>query len=237
MNEAIATVGNNALVLDTPDETSLENEVGVFGERVNAVVVKDQASYEAAAELVKEVKRVQKQVTEYWEPLRINAKAAYDAVLARKKEMLTPLEKAEKALKKKMGDYTAEVERRRKAAEEAIRRAAEAEIVKKLDEAADAEASGDADGAEYAMAEAEVMEGVAIGGNGKQSGPKADGISKSKAWKITRIDPSKVPVEIMGVVIRPVDEKAVMRIIKATKGTIGIPGIEYEETVSISVRS
>lgn len=237
MNEAIATVGNNALVLDTPDETSLENEVGVFGERVNAVVVKDQTSYEAAAELVKEVKRIQKQVTEYWEPLRINAKAAYDAVLTRKKEMLTPLDKAEKALKKKMGDYATEVERRRKAAEEAIRRAAEAEIVKKLDEAADAEASGDADGAEYAMAEAEVMEGIAIGGGGKQAGPKADGVSQSKSWRITGIDPSKVPVEIMGVVIRPVDEKAIMRIIKATKGVIRIPGVEYEETVNISVRA
>ena len=237
MNEAIATVGNNALVLDTPEETSLESQVSVFEEKVNAVVIKNQAGYEGAAELVKEVKRVQKQVTDYWEPLRVNAKAAYDAVLARKKEMLTPLDRAEKVLKKKMGDYTLEVERKRREAEEALRRAAEAEISKKLDEAAEAEASGDVDGAEYAMAEAEVLEGVSIGGDGGKAGPKAAGVSQSKSWEITEIDPDKVPVSIMGAVIRPVDEKAVMRIIKASKGTIQIPGIKYKETVNISVRS
>ena len=39
------------------------------------------------------------------------------------------------------------------------------------------------------------------------------------------------------VVIRPVDEKAVARLIKMSKGQIKIPGIEYKETVSVSIRT
>ena len=78
-----------------------------------------------------------------------------------------------------------------------------------------------------------------ISKSGRVSGvaPKAAGVSTSRAWKITNIDSSKVPVEIAGAIIRPVDEKAVMALIKATKGSIKIPGIEYEETVNISIRA
>lgn len=51
---------------------------------------------------------MQKKVKKYWEPLRVSAKSTYDDVLARKKEMLDPLEAAEKILKGKMGDYSME---------------------------------------------------------------------------------------------------------------------------------
>lgn len=65
---------------------------------------------------------------------------------------------------------------------------------------------------------------------------KVKGVSKSKTWKIVGVDASHVPVEINGMVIRPVDEKAILRIIKASKGTIRIPGVIYEETTQISAR-
>lgn len=87
------------------------------------------------------------------------------------------------------------------------------------------------------MAEAEVLDDVAKSGKVGAAVPKAAGISTSKAWKITSIDIAQVPVEIAGAIIRPVDEKAVMALIKATKGSIKIPGIIYEETTNISVRA
>ena len=209
----------------------------MFEQQAMSVVVKDDASYSAAGEIARQVKRMQKQVKDYWEPLRVNAKAAYDSVLARKKEMLEPLEKAERILKKLMGDYALEKERRRQAEEAAMRRLAQLEMERKLEEAAKAETAGDSAGAEFAMAEAEVMEGVAAGGSIKSQAPKADGVSRTKAWKIVSIDSSKVPISFNGTEIRPVDEQAVMRLIKASKGSIQIPGIKYEETVSVSVRA
>lgn len=236
MSEAIATVGNNALVLD-PAEDTLAEEASLVEQQAQSVVIKTDADYGIAGDLTRSVKQMQKKVEDYWEPMRVSAKKAYDDILAHKKEMLDPLKVAEKILKGKMGDYTMEKERRRKAQEEAMRRLAEQEMNRKLEEAAKAEAAGDTAGAEFAMTEAEVMEGVSIGGSIKSQAPKASGVSQSKAWKITGIDSSKVPVAFGGVEIRPVDERAVMRLIKESKGTIQIPGIQYEETVSISVRA
>ena len=37
-------------------------------------------------------------------------------------------------------------------------------------------------------------------------------------------------------VIRPVDEAAIMRLIRATKGGIKIPGVEYTEKAKMSFR-
>lgn len=236
MNEAMATVGNNALVLDTAED-ALNQEASLIEQKAQSVVVASDADYSTAGELTKTVKQMQKKIEEYWEPLRVSAKATYDDVLARKKEMLDPLKAAEKILKGKMGDYSMEKERKRRAQEEAMRRLAQQEMDRKLAEAMEAEAAGDTAGAEYAMTEAEVMEGVSIGGSITAQAPKANGVSQSKSWKIVGIDSSQVPISFGGVEIRPVDERAVMRLIKESKGTIQIPGIQYEETVSISVRA
>ena len=123
MNENLATVGSNALVLDSPEDT-LTREAGLIEQQASSVVVTNDAEYAAAGDLTKAVKQMQKKVKDYWEPMRVNAKAAYDEVLAHKKEMLDPLEAAEKILKGKMGDYSMEKERKRRAQEEAMRKLA-----------------------------------------------------------------------------------------------------------------
>jgi len=237
MNEAVATIGSSALVLDTAEEQDLGKEVSIVEKQADAVTVSNDVDFAKAGEITKQVKQMQKQVKDYWEPLRLSAKNAYDSVLSHKKEMLDPLESAEKILKNKMGTYTMEKERQRREQEEAMRKLAQAEMDRKLEEAAKAESGGDTAAAEFAMAEAEVMEGVSLGGSIQAQTPKAQGVTQSKSWKISHIDSSKVPTTINGVEIRPVDESAVMRLIKASKGTIQIPGIKYEETVTISVRS
>lgn len=66
--------------------------------------------------------------------------------------------------------------------------------------------------------------------------PTAAGTSTRKDWQIKSIDPFKVPVAVNGMEIRPVDTAAVMRLIRASKGTIVIPGIVYEETTQMSFR-
>ena len=110
MNENLAIVGSNALVLDSPEDT-LTQEASLIEKQASSVAVTNDAEYAAAGDLTKAVKKMQKKVKDYWEPMRVNAKAAYDEVLAHKKEMLDPLEAAEKILKGKMGDYSMEKER------------------------------------------------------------------------------------------------------------------------------
>lgn len=167
----------------------------------------------------------------------MSAKKNYDEVLNHRKEMIEPLEKAEKIVKTKVNEYSAEQERKRREQEEAMRRLAQAEIDRHLNEAAEAEANGDAVGAEYAMAEAEMMEGVSIAGGVQHQTPKVKGISQSKTWEIceSECDWSKVPVSLVGIELRPVDKAAVLRLIKMSKGQVEIPGIKFRETYTTSV--
>lgn len=245
MNEA-KTIGSNALVLDTAEESvvvmnaeenKLEKEVSQIEQRAEAVVVATAADFEAAGAFLQQIKQAQKQVKGYWEPLRVSAKKSYDEVLAHRKEMIDPLDKAEKIVKDKVNEYRVAEERKRREQEEAMRRLAQAEVDRRLSEAAEAEANGDAVGAEYAMAEAEMMEGVSITGGVQTQMPKVKGISQSKTWELceNECDWSQVPVSLAGVELRPVDKAAVIRMIKMSKGQIQIPGIKYRETFVTSV--
>lgn len=159
MNDA-KTIGSNALVLDTAEEnvtvmnaeeSKLGKEVSLIEQRAEAVVVASGADFEDAGLFLKQIKQAQKQVKDYWEPLRVSAKKSYDEVLNHRKEMIEPLEKAEKIVKVKVNEYSAEQERKRREQEEAMRRLAQAEIDRHLNEAAEAEANGDAVGAEYTV--------------------------------------------------------------------------------------
>lgn len=148
MNDA-KTIGSNALVLDTAEEnvtvmnaeeSELGKEVSLIEQRAEAVVVASGADFEDAGLFLKQIKQAQKQVKDYWEPLRVSAKKSYDEVLNHRKEMIEPLEKAEKIVKVKVNEYSAEQERKRREQEEAMRRLAQAEIDRHLNEAAEAEA-------------------------------------------------------------------------------------------------
>lgn len=233
MNDA----GRDALVLDTTEEKQLTKEVSAVERRASDIIIRTDVDYAMAGELTKQVKTAQKKVEEYWEPMRESTYKAYKSVTDHKKEMIDPLKNAEKILKSKMGEYTMEQERKRREQEAEMRRLAEIEREKKLAEAEAAESKGDIAAAEFAMAEAEVMDNVAVTGTVQVAAPKVEGISKTKAWRITGIDDEKVPIDIAGIVIRPVDEKAILNLIKQSKGKIKIPGVTFEETVSISVRS
>lgn len=237
MNEAKTTViGSNALVLDSAEE-KLGKQVSTVELQAEALVISDGETYEQGAEMLKKVKEVSKKVEEYWEPLRQSTHEAYQKVLSQKKEMTEPLKSAEKILKGKIGEYTAEQERIRREQEEAMRKKAQKEAERKLAEALEAQDNGDLVGAEYAMAEAEVMDNLAVAGRIQPQVPKVKDVSSQKAWKITAIDSSAVPINFNGIELRPVDEKMIMSLIKTSKGKIEIPGVKYIETATISVRS
>ena len=234
MERVIATIGSNAMVLDDA-QREMDKRAAEIKLMAHDVVVSNDYEYMQAVELLKAVKQQQKKVKDYWEPMRISAKESYDNILAHKKTMLEPLEVAEKVIKAKTSAYIEEQERVRRAQEEKLRKLAAKEVDSKLEQAARAETEGDTVGAEYAMAEAEIMDTISV--NVKAQTPKASGVSHSKTWRITAIDSSKVPVSFGGVEIRPVDERAVLRLIKESKGMIQIPGVVYEEEVTTSVRA
>lgn len=222
--------------LEPVDEQQLTQEVTDIEFRAESFVIQTPEDYEAAGEFGKLLKRKAAEVTGFFKPMKDSAYQAHKAVCDREKAMLTPLKNAEKIVKKTMGDYLMEQERIRREAEEAARRAAEEERERKLKEAMALEAAGDKEGAEAAVEEAVVMDeatGYSVPASVK---PKVSGVSTSKDWEVTSIDTSKVPVNFSGMELRPVDQAAVIRLIRASKGSIAIPGIAYREVAKMSFR-
>ena len=222
--------------LEPVDEQQLTQEVTDIEFRAESFVIQTPEDYEAAGEFGKLLKRKAAEVTGFFKPMKDSAYQAHKAVCDREKAMLTPLKNAEKIVKKTMGDYLMEQERIRREAEEAARRAAEEERERKLKEAMALEAAGDKEGAEAAVEEAVVMDeatGYSVPASVK---PKVSGVSTSKDWEITSIDTAKVPVNFSGMELRPVDQAAVIRLIRASKGSIAIPGIAYREVAKMNFR-
>lgn len=227
-------------VIETPDvteqEKTLSKQVTEIEFQASAITIESEDDYQNAAGFGRMLKQRTSDVKEFWKPMKDAAHKAHAEICSKEKAMLQPLTNAEKILKNTMGAYVAEQDRKRREAEEAARRAAQEEVNRKMQEAIDLDAAGDAAGAEMAMMEAEVMddmsENVAVAG----AKPKADGASASKDWEIVDIDTALVPTSVAGVEIRPVDKAAVMRLIRASKGSIKIEGVTYKEVVKIALR-
>lgn len=98
------------------------------------------------------------------------------------------------------------------------------------------EAKGQLDAAADALAEADVVDSASRSVVVEAEKIKADGASAGIDWEITAVDDAKVPVDFSGVCIRPVDTKAILKLIRATKGQIKIPGIVYKAVPKISLR-
>lgn len=224
------------IVAEVDKSSELDGEVKLIDSQVHNAVINTRKDFDAACELLKQIKDMQKQVAEYWGPLVKAAHEAHKQVKARENAMKKPLEKAEDDIKQKIAVYLDDIEKRRQEAEIAMRRLAQQEVDRKLDEAIAASSEGDLVAAEFAMNEAEIMDDVAMSGSVQNQFQPVNGISASKTWKITNIDSDSVPVRIGDTIIRPIDEKAILSLIKKAQGQISIPGITFEETTAISIR-
>ena len=240
MSQNLAVVGSSALVYDLGNDVrgQLGQETSLIEQRAAQITVTDSLSAEAATAFKKQISQFKKRVEAYWEPVRADAKRAYDSVLAKKKEMLTPLDRAEKAVAKKINDYAYETEMKRRREEEARQKLIQAEIDRKLAEAAQAETAGDAMGAEMAMAEAEVYDGL---GAAKAETPgKLNGMTQKLGWEIVSLAPAQVPITICGIEVhisnKAVVEQLVRKAIELSGGKAEIPGVIYRETMKVSVR-
>lgn len=218
--------GENELTVQV---TGIENEAGL-------IRVTTEKEYQEAGEFGVMLKEKMAEVTDFFAPMKKAAHEAHKQVCDREKQMLSPLKNAEKSLKKAMGDYALKIEQERRRAEEEARRLAQEEAARKLEESIEAEANGDIEAAREAMLDAELAETASTEIRVDSSAPKTKGVSTTKDWEIESIDLSKVPNEIAGVLIRPVDEAAVIKLIRASKGTIKIEGINYKETIKMSFR-
>lgn len=191
--------------------------------------------YTFAAEKLREIKATESKVKDYWKAPKEAAAKAHKDICAKEKEMLKPLEAAEKSIKESMQKYNEIQEQLRlKAIEEEKARQRE-EADRLLNEAIQNELNGDCIGSEQGLAMAEIvsdMEAVAA----PAEAPKADGIAAAKVWKARVIEPESVPAYANGIEIREIRQSALDQLAKLTKGTAKIPGVEFYQEYRISAK-
>lgn len=215
------------------DELTVRREAITLEQQAQDYQIQTNEDYSEAADFLKRVKGVEKEVKDYWKPAKEAAAKAHKAICEKEKTMLSICEKAESILKEKMLAYSQKIEAERRAAEEEAKKAAQAEAERLLAEAENAEKAGDTMLATISMAMAEQIEKgtptVQI------SKPSLQGISERKVWKVRITDEKAVPSYVNGICVRPVDEKAIMQLHKLNPN-IQIPGCEFYQKSQITVR-
>jgi len=231
----ISVIGNTATVESKPPaEEALKQETSLLEIQAEGTLVTNDEEYQSAAEFGRAIKAKANEITAFFKPMKDAAHKAHKEVCEREKKMLEPLAKAEKLVKQAMGAYVTEQERKRKEAEEAARRAAAAEAERKLADAISLEEQGREDEAAAAIEEAEVIDTVGSSLTISAAPPKVKGVTAKRDYEIVGVDGAKVPINFAGIELRPVDTAAVMCLIRASKGSIQIPGITYRETTNMS---
>lgn len=119
--------------MDTPD---FKQDAIAVKEKAEAIQIKDQESYDAAAEVFKAVGELEKQIIAHYKPMKESAWTTHKRIVAAEKSVLDPVLEAKAKLSRAIGAF--EEEERRK--EEAERRRLEAEALAKLEEERLAEA-------------------------------------------------------------------------------------------------
>jgi len=215
------------LVKLTPENEQLIVEAGTMLEYFKNYRVVNQEGYTSAAFELKKIKDKTKIIEEarkaITKPLDEAKKKAMDLF----RDPLELLTRAEKFVKKAILDFQQRQEKVRREQEAKLREQQRKEAERLQKRAEKAESKGQEEKAEELKQQAE--EKQAINPTVAPTFEKTKGISTKKIWKFKIVDIKSIPREYM----MP-DEKAIGQIVRATKGTLQIPGVEIysEETIA-----
>ncbi len=201
-------------------------------QQAGACEVANQQDYNNAAEVCKDIKVRIKAIEDYWKDLKDKAYKAWKDICAKEKELLDPYTKAESFIKGKMTAWQRQKmeEERAQREEQERRKREESELL--LKEAAKADGEGDTERAGFMFEAAEQVQ------NMKFEQPKQEktaGTAVKTVWKARVVNASLVPISIAGAIIRPIDEKVLNDLARASKGNMAIPGVEFYEDIQIAV--
>lgn len=186
------------------------------------IIVYDQSSYEQAGEILRGIAKVKKEIKAKFSEPKEKAHEAHKAICDLEKELLAKVTVRETEIRNKMTAFY-EAEQKRIAAEMERKRI---EAEKQMQIAAEAEAAGDTEKAEIAVALAAMEESTVT------VAPKAAGVSMREVWSAEVIDLDKIPREYL----LP-DMNALNALAKAMKKESPIPGVKFVKTLVSSVRS
>ncbi len=226
-------------------ESLLEQKSLTLYEQAVSLTITDESSYIAAAEVGKALKSLEKEIIDYFEPLRVAAKANYDAVLGKKNTELAPVTEAMGIVRQTLNTYVQEQDRIKKEAERKAQIAAE-ETARKEREKLEAQAlaameKGKEDKAESLLEKAEMVYAAPVSIAPvveKTVATAAGNITQAKEIKVSVVDAvaflseliSKHPSALANIV--KIGDGPLKAFVKSN-GMTKYPGLRIEQTVGV----
>jgi len=201
----------------------IEKKALTIPEQAKQIAVTDNATFQVAAAFLLDVKALQKQINETFDPIVKKAHEAHKEAVAQKKKVEAPLLQAEALVKPQMAAYIEEQERRRRQEEarlqaEAIKRDEEA----RLAEATTLEKAGNDEEAARVISTPSFAAPVVA----PKLTPKVEGVAAKQIWKWRITNSYEIPREYL-----IPNEGAITAVVRSLKGAANIPGVQvYAET-------
>lgn len=224
-------MAENYQALTTQIKEELAPETVSIIEQAKAFVVDNDEAYQEGITIGKSINARIKLVQEKYGPMKKATDAAHKIVCAGERELMDKLKPAKESLRKKLGAYSLEKERKAKAEEEKrlaeARKKAEEEA---LERARELEESGAKEAAEDALNEGcdPTMRPAPAP---IETAPKVSGTAVRTSWKFRVVDPSKVPDKY-----KTIDEKLIRKDVNTWGNEITIGGVEIYPERDVNFR-
>lgn len=186
-----------------------------------------------AAELLKGVQLLQKEVNSTFDSIIAKAYSTHKEAKAKKAKFADPLKKAEISYKEKMAAFDTLMEVERVKEENQLRAEADKKAEKLKDKAVEALKNGDENKAEkFTQKAAEVFTPSVA-----PKHEKPENVSFIIYYEGQIIDQNKIPRKINGVELWSLRENLINKMVNESKGTIKIPGVQNITKKRVAGRS
>ena len=206
----------------------LENKISNI--EILPILVMGPESRDGVVEMIKEVKSMKSKIVEFFKDSKDHAYKAWKGIVANEKTFTDRLDAVEKNAKTSILKYDNE--------QEAIRRKEQL----RLQAIADEEARRERERLEKHAAKLktkekqdallEEAESIIAPVVQVDEPKKTEGVSRRRTWKARVTDITKIPREWM-----VVNEKALDSFAKSTKGAMPVPGVEFYEDSTLTVKA
>jgi len=217
------------VTIDLTQRDALSQQVIRQTVQVDALAIGSDEEYENAADILKDVKRLDKEIEEFFKPAVKSAHQLHKDIKADENLLRDPLKKLLDKLGRSMGKYQADLERQRKIEREMLleqqrkeAQAAAAELAEGLAE------NGDIEAAVGVLEQADKIQPEV---NCESFAPKVRGTAVIETWKFEIVDVDALPRKYL----MP-NESMIAAEVKACKENTQIPGVRAYSETKVSAR-
>lgn len=224
-------------------EAELEQKTLSLYEQATNLTINDQQTYAAAGEVGKALKSLEKEITDYFAPMKKAAHDAHKAITKKESDELAPVKEAMDVVRKTMNTYIQEQERIRQEAERKARIEAE-EAARKERERLEAQALKAMEKGKDEKAEALIDQAEAVYAEPVTVAPVIDKTVRTESGNITQSKELQITVtDVKAFIAELVKRNVAPTMIEVKAGPLkawckanaieSFPGLHINQTVSV----